>query len=109
MVKHLQVASLTCWAISGWAIAAELDLLPRLGELAWFRWQVSLLAGLALWSSADRLAECRCRCCGASEVLLRALLTRSHELLCHRCLRWNPSLNAQVPSAPQASLYSEPS
>ena len=30
MVKHLQVASLTCWAIFGWTIAAELDLLPRL-------------------------------------------------------------------------------
>ena len=107
MVKHLQTASLICWAISGWAIAAELDLLPRLGELAWSRWQVSLLAGLAFWSTGDRLADCRCRCCGASEVRLRGLLTRSHELLCHRCLRWNPSLGSQAPSPSQASLSSE--
>ena len=107
MISYIRRASLICWAIFAWAIAAELDLLPRLGEATWCRWQVGLLAGLALWTTGDRLAECRCRCCGAREVLLRALLTRSHELLCYRCLRWDPSLNAQAPSPSHASLSSD--
>lgn len=90
-VKNLRVGSLTCWAIFVWAIAAEVDFLPRLGSIAWLRWQPSLVSGLFLWAIGDRLSELRCRCCGAEEVRLRGLFTRSRELLCMRCLRWNPA------------------
>lgn len=89
-IDALRITSCVCWALFAWAIAAELDFLPVLGEDFWWRWQVMLLAGIVLWATADGLADLRCRCCGASEVLLRALLTRSHELLCLRCLRWDP-------------------
>lgn len=105
VIEKLYLASLVCWGVFVWTIAAEMNFLPHLGASDWWRWQVSLLAGLVFLVSGDRLAECRCRCCGAREVLLRALLTRSHELLCHRCLRWNPSPSASVaPAAVPARL-----
>ena len=99
-ISSLHFGSFLCWGLFAWAIAAEIDFLPRLGEAVWLRWQVGLLAGLVLRVSGDWLAEWRCRCCGAEEVLLRALVTRSRELLCHRCLHWNPSPSASVSSAP---------
>jgi len=102
IVKKLYLVSLVFGGVFAWAIAAEMNFLPRLGSSDWWRWQVSLLAGLVFWVTGDRLAEIRCRCCGAREVLLRALVTRSHELLCHRCLRWHPELSA--PTAPPACL-----
>jgi hypothetical protein len=89
-VGGLRLVSLICWSLFGWAIAAELDFLPAIGDDFWWRWQFTLLAGVVCWVTAERLAEFRCRCCGASEVKLRALFTRSRELLCHRCLHWNP-------------------
>lgn len=89
-VGGLRFLALASWALFGWAIAAELDFLPALGEEFIWRWQFALLGGMACWVGADRLADLRCRCCGATQVLLRGLLTASHELLCHRCLHWNP-------------------
>ncbi len=104
-ISALQSGSLLSFGLFSWAIAAEIDFLPRLGDTAWLRWQVCLLAGLVCHVCSDHLAECRCRCCGSEAVLLRALLTRSRELLCGRCLRWNPSPSpAVVRSASSARL-----
>lgn len=81
---------LICVCLFAWSIAAEVNFLPRLADVTWLRWQVLLMAAGVLWVSADALGELRCRCCGAHKILLRALLTRSHELLCERCLNWDP-------------------
>ncbi len=99
-ISAFHVGSIICWGLFAWAIAAEIDFLPRFGEAAWWRWQVVLLAGLFFRVTGDRLADFRCRCCGAEQVVVRALLTSSRELLCHRCLHWNPSLRASESSAP---------
>ncbi len=102
--QTIRFGSVVCWALFAWTIAGETQLLPRLGDGAWMRWQAILMAGLVLHVSGDRLAEWRCRCCGAREVLLRALATRSHELLCRRCLHWNPATVPAPAPAPQAGL-----
>jgi hypothetical protein len=98
-IGALRVLSSLCWALFVWAIAAELDFLPALGDDFIWRWQFALFGGIVCWVTAERLADLRCRCCGAAPVLLRGLLTASHELLCHRCLKWNP--------APERSLSPE--
>ena|SRR2546426_1747289 len=89
-ITGLRASALACWALFGWAIAAEVELLPRFSDAAWLRWQVCLLTGLVLTVTRERLGELRCRCCGSEQVLVRGLATRSHELLCRRCLHWNP-------------------
>ena len=83
--------SIVCGMAFVWRIAAELQVLPYLVESDLLRWQVMLVAGVFLWVFADRLSDLRCRCCGSSHVLLRGLLSPSHELLCRTCLSWNPS------------------
>ena len=89
--KTLRRFTVFCWVLFAWIIAGEIDALPRLSDSVWLRWQVVMMLGLVLGVTTDRLAELRCRCCGARDVLLRALVTRSHEMLCERCLRWNPA------------------
>ena len=101
--KTLKVSAVICWVLFAWIIAGEIDALPRLSDSVLLRWQVIMLAGLVLGVTTDRLAELRCRCCGAREVLLRGLVTRSHELLCARCLRWNPAPASDPAVAPITS------
>lgn len=99
----LRFVSIVTGALFFWSVAAEMDVLPALITATWWRWQFPLLMAVVFWVTADRLAELRCRCCGARDVLVRALFTRSRELLCERCLRWNPSLETHRPQeAPQA-------
>jgi hypothetical protein len=95
----LRFLSFLCWVCFAWVIAAEVGLLPRLVETIWLRWQVLLVAGLACWVGAERFADMKCRCCGAPDVLVRALFTPSRELLCGRCLNWKPSLHTTTDSA----------
>ncbi len=99
MTEALRVMSVVSFGLFAWTVAAEMNYLPRLGEVAWLRWQVTLLAGVVFHASGERLAEFRCRCCGASRVLLRSLLGPARELLCHRCLCWDPSLERSTTSA----------
>lgn len=100
----LRRATALCVALFAWAIAAEMNFLPRLADVAWLRWQVCVLTGLVFLVSSERLSDLRCRCCGADEVLLRALCTRSHELLCRRCLRWNPVAEPAPARAPSSAV-----
>lgn len=90
-VNGLRMGGVVCWAAFAWAIAAEVQLLPRLADWVWLRWQVLLLGGLVLRVSGERLAELQCRCCGAREVFLRSFAAPAHELLCRRCLHWDVS------------------
>jgi len=98
-VSVLQRGSLVSWMLFAWAIAAEMNFLPRLTEAFWLRWQVTLLAGIVFRTAADHLADFRCRCCGAPDVMLRSLTGPSHELLCQGCLSWEHSLEGSASSA----------
>lgn len=95
--------SVFCWIFFAGLLAAELGLLPASwrGEGVFFRWQVWLLAGMLLMAAQDCLADLRCRCCGSREDLSPlALFTRAHEILCRRCLRWDPQIEPQAATAP---------
>lgn len=85
-----RLLSILCGLAFVWRIAAEVDVLPLLVESDLLRWQVTLVTGVFLWVMADRLADLHCRCCGSDAVLVRGLFSASRELLCRRCLSWNP-------------------
>jgi hypothetical protein len=98
-VSALRKTAFVCGVLFVWAIAAEMDAVPRLMDLDWLRWQVCVMAGLLVLVSADRLTELRCRCCGSEHVLLRALFTRSREMLCRRCLQWETDTKVLEPAS----------
>ncbi len=80
------------WMFVAWLLSTETGLLPAnlRGDGVFFRWQIWLLAGIMSLSGRDLLSELHCRCCGSREDLsVLAIFTRSRELLCRRCLRWD--------------------
>jgi hypothetical protein len=109
-MKRLQdicrLSAILCGLTFVWGIGTEVDLLPHLIASDWLRWQVTLVTGIFLWVVSERLADLRCRCCGSDDVLVRALVSTSHELLCRRCLSWNPSTSSgpAVPLLPSERL-----
>ncbi len=89
------------WMFVAWLLSTETGLLPaRLrGDGMLFRWQIWLLAGVVSFAGRDLLGDLRCRCCGSREDLsVLALFTRSRELLCRRCLRWDTGEPVAVPA-----------
>ena len=62
------------------------------GEHLVFRWQVWLLLGILLFAVRDLVADLRCRCCGGHEHLSFLGLLRSREVLCLRCMSWDPGI-----------------
>ena len=95
--------TVVCWMFFAWLLATEVGLLSASlrGDGVAFRWQVWLLAGILVLAAHDLVSELRCRCCGSREDLsVLALFTRSRELLCRRCLRWDPGVEAEPAPAP---------
>ena len=67
------------------------------GEHLVFRWQVWLLLGIFLFALRDLVADLRCRCCGSHEDLSFLGLLRSREVLCLRCMSWDPGVTERQP------------
>jgi len=57
-----------------------------------FRWQVWLLLGILLFAVRDLVSDLRCRCCGSHDDLSFLGLLRSREVLCLRCMSWDPGI-----------------
>lgn len=80
------------WLVFAFLLITEAGLVafqPE-GEHLVFRWQVWLLLGIFLFALRDLVADLRCRCCGSHEDVSFMGLLRSGELLCLRCMSWDP-------------------
>ncbi len=74
------------------------------GEHLLFRWQVWLLLGIFLFALRDLVADLRCRCCGSHDDLSFLGLLKSREVLCLRCMSWDPGTNQRQPDSEYAEL-----
>jgi hypothetical protein len=74
------------------------------GEHLALRWQVWLLASIVLFAVRDVVSDLRCRCCGSHDDLSFLGLLRVREVLCLRCMSWDPGVREDQPDSEYAEL-----
>ena len=106
--KVLLRGMLGSWAFFAFLLASEVGLVPDTlrGEGLAFRWQIWLMVGILFMVVRDQVMDYqpRCRCCGSTEDIAPLSLVTSHELLCRRCLSWDPGIEPNQADGEYAEL-----
>lgn len=93
------------WLVFAFLLFTEAGVVARPGgEHLVFRWQVWLLLGIVLFVLRDLVVDLRCRCCGSHQDLSLLGLLRSREVLCLRCMSWDPGVTEREPDSEYAEL-----